>query len=158
MSIEEIRLVDFPVRLDDRGTLAVIETPEQVPFTIRRLYYLYRVAPGQQRGGHAHKALEQVFVAMAGRFSITLTDARAVRTFELTDPSVGLYVPPMLWRDLHDFSADAVCLVIASAEYSEDDYIRSRAEFGAAVARAEPSSSAAPSSSPPSAVTIPNRT
>ncbi len=127
--VEGCRLLDFPGHADDRGALTFMESPKDLPFDIRRIYYLYDVPAGQARGAHAHRALRQVFIALAGSFTLLLDDGRREREYRLSSPRRGLYVPPMLWRDLRDFSPGAICLVLASAGYLESDYIRDYAAF-----------------------------
>ncbi|MDQ2891399.1 MAG: FdtA/QdtA family cupin domain-containing protein [Gemmatimonadota bacterium] len=123
------RLVELPERHDDRGSLTFIEGGQHLPFSIRRVYYLHGTTPGARRGGHAHRELQQLFVAVAGTFDIELSDGDDARHFTLARPSVGLYVPQMLWRELDAFSTDAVCLVLASEHYGEADYFRDYDDF-----------------------------
>jgi hypothetical protein len=111
------------------GNLAVIESEADVPFAIRRVYYLYAVPEGAQRGGHAHRRLEQVLIAVAGELSVVLDDGTQRRSVRLDSPSRGLFLPTMIWRELIEFSAGAVCLVLASEPYDEADYIRDYDEF-----------------------------
>lgn len=129
MSVSRCRLIDLPSYGDARGGLTFIEEGRALPFAIKRVYYLYDVPPGQGRGAHAHRALEQLFIAIAGSFEITVDDGRERRTLLLESPQKGLYLPPMLWRDLGAFSAGAVCLVLASLPYAESDYIRDYERF-----------------------------
>ena len=127
--LELARVIEFPKIHDPRGNLTFIESNKQVPFTIKRVYYLYDVPGGAVRGGHAHKELEQVIIALSGSFDVLLDDGYNVRKFHLNRPYYGLYVPTMVWRVLDNFSSGAVCLVLASTEYNESDYIRSYDEF-----------------------------
>ncbi len=120
-------------RHDVRGTLGVIEWPGDVPFPVRRLFYLARVPGGQGRGGHAHRALEQHLVVAAGRVVVRAECGEGRFEWELHERGPGLYVPPMTWLELERFSDDAVVLCFASAPYDEADYIREREEFGALV-------------------------
>ena len=114
---------------DRKGNISVVENNEIVPFEVKRTYYLYDVPGGESRGGHAHKELSQLIVAASGSFSVTLDDGNVKRTFLLNRPYQGLYVVPGIWRTLDDFSSGAVCLVLASHKYDEDDYIREYNEF-----------------------------
>lgn len=114
---------------DRKGNISVVENGETVPFDVKRTYYLYDVPGGESRGGHAHKALSQLIIAASGSFSVTLDDGNVKRTFLLNRPYQGLYVVPGIWRTLDDFSSGAVCLVLASEIYTEDDYIRTYDEF-----------------------------
>lgn len=114
---------------DRKGNLSVVANLDTVPFDIKRLYYLYDVPGGESRGGHAHKDLSQLIVAASGSFTVTLDDGKVKRTFLLNRPYQGLYVVPGIWRTLDDFSSGAVCMVLASEGYIEDDYIRDYDEF-----------------------------
>jgi hypothetical protein len=127
--IDRCRLIALPGHADTRGGLTFVEPFDHVPIDIRRIYYLYDVGAEQSRGAHAHKALEQVFIAVAGAFDVTVDDGARRTTFRLSNPSEGLYLPPGLWRDLAGFSQGAVCLVLASARYDEGDYIRDYGTF-----------------------------
>lgn len=131
MSLDRVRLVSLPVRSDERGHLSFLEVGEHVPFEIQRIYYLYRTPKGESRGAHAHKALHQLMIAVSGSFELSLDDGRAQQTYTLSRPDQALYLPPGLWRDLRTFSEDAVCLVLASMHYSEEDYYRDYDEFKA---------------------------
>jgi hypothetical protein len=133
VSVSRCRLIDLPLFEDSRGALTFIESVHHVPFEIKRVYYLYEVPAGQARGAHAHRALEQLFIAIAGSFEITVDDGQERRTTRMSSPRQGLYLPPMMWRDLDQFSTGAVCLVLASAPYVESDYIRDYEQFKSAV-------------------------
>lgn len=109
---------------DRKGNITVVENNKDIPFEVRRTYYLYDVPGGESRGAHAHKELSQLIIAVSGSFTVTLNDGRVKRTFLLNRPNQGLYVVPGIWRDLDDFSSGSVCLVLASHEYDEKDYIR----------------------------------
>lgn len=114
---------------DRKGNITVVENDVTVPFGIKRTYYLYDVPGGESRGGHAHKELYQLIVAASGSFTVTLDDGNVKRTFLLNRPYQGLIVVPGIWRTLDDFSSGAVCMVLASEIYSEDDYIRDYDDF-----------------------------
>lgn len=114
---------------DRKGNLSVVENEISVPFEVKRTYYLYDVPGGESRGGHAHKNLNQLIVAVSGSFSVTLDDGSIKRTYTLNRPYQGLLVVPGIWRTLDDFSSGAVCMVLASEGYSEDDYIRNYEDF-----------------------------
>lgn len=114
---------------DRKGNITVVENNKTVPFDVKRTYYLYDVPGGESRGGHAHKALYQLIVAASGSFTVTLDDGNVKRTFMLNRPYTGLMVVPGIWRTLDDFSSGAVCMVLASEGYSEEDYIRDYGEF-----------------------------
>jgi dTDP-4-dehydrorhamnose 3,5-epimerase-like enzyme len=112
-----------------KGNITVVENGKTLPFNVKRVYYIYDVPGGESRGAHAHRKLEQYIVAVSGSFYVTIDDGCNKRTFFLNRPYQGLYVKPGLWRDLNDFSSGAVCMVLASEEYQEDDYIRDYNEF-----------------------------
>lgn len=118
---------------DRKGNLTVVENgdPEQgtLPFAVKRVYYLYDVPGGENRGSHAHRDLSQLIVAASGSFRVTLDDGKCRRSFFLNRPYQGLYVKPGMWRDLEDFSSGAVCMVLASEVYQAEDYIRDYDEF-----------------------------
>lgn len=107
-----------------QGNISVVENNKDVPFEVKRVYYLYDVPGGESRGAHAHKELSQLIIAASGSFSVTLDDGEVKRTFLLNRPYQGLLVVPGIWRTLDDFSSGSVCMVLASHEYDKDDYIR----------------------------------
>lgn len=123
------RLIDLPRITDPRGNLTVAEGMDMVPFDIKRAYWVYDVPGGESRGGHAHKHLSQVLIAVSGSFSVTLDNGREHTTFLLNHPWQGLLIEPNTWRTLDDFSSGAVCLVLASDHYEESDYIYDYNEF-----------------------------
>lgn len=114
---------------DRKGNLTVVENGETLPFDVKRVYYIYDVPGGENRGSHAHKELEQLIVAASGSFTVTLDDGKSKRSFFLNRPYQGLYVKPGMWRDLDNFSSGAVCMVLASEVYDKDDYIRNYIDF-----------------------------
>lgn len=128
-TIDDCRIVDLRKISDPRGNLTPIESGADVPFDIKRVYYLYDVPGGESRGAHAHKALYQLIIAANGSFSVTLDDGRQKRSFNLKRSYYGLLVMPGIWRDLNDFSSGAVLLCLASEHYDEHDYIRDYDDF-----------------------------
>lgn len=114
---------------DRKGNITVVENQNTVPFAVKRTYYLYDVPGGESRGGHAHRELSQLVIAASGSFTVTLDDGKVKRTFVLNRPYQGLYVVPGIWRTLDDFSSGAVCLVLASHGYDENDYIRNYNDY-----------------------------
>lgn len=116
--------LDLPRVADPRGNLTFVEGGGHVPFDIRRVYYLYDVPGGAERGGHAHRDLQQLIIALAGSFEVVLDDAIERRSVFLNSPAQGLLMPRMVWRELQNFSSGAVCLVLASHPYDEEDYYR----------------------------------
>lgn len=128
-NLKNARIVELPKISDVRGNLSFVEQHKHIPFDIRRIYYLYDVPGGSERGSHAHKELKQLMIAISGSFDIRLDDGNESRTFHLNRPYLGLYVPPMLWRSLGNFSSGSVCMVIASELYDENDYFRNYNEY-----------------------------
>ena len=114
---------------DRKGNLTVVENGKTLPFDVKRVYYLYDVPGGENRGAHAHKDLSQLIIAASGSFTVTLDDGQNKRSFFLNRPYQGLYVKPGMWRDLVDFSSGAVCMVLASDVYKAEDYIRDFESF-----------------------------
>ena len=114
---------------DRKGNISVVENCKDIPFEVRRTYYLYDVPGGESRGAHAHKELSQLIIAASGSFTVMLDDGKVKRTFMLNRPYQGLYVVPGIWRTLDDFSSGSVCLVLASHGYDEADYIRNYNDF-----------------------------
>jgi len=135
MSIQNCSIIELPQIYDPRGNLSFIEGTRHIPFEIKRVFYLYDVPVGKARGGHAHKNSQQFIIAMSGSLDIILDDGFEKRTIHLTGSHKGVYVPPMIWPELEDFSAGAVCMVLASDYYNEADYYRDYREFLAAVER-----------------------
>lgn len=124
LAVESCRVMSFPKIQDERGNLTFIEGGRHLPFSISRVYYLYDVPAGAERGGHAHKKLHQLIIAMSGSFEVLLDDGVARKRVHLNRPYCGLYVCPMIWRELVNFSSGAVCTVLASDVYDEADYFR----------------------------------
>ncbi|WP_396178657.1 sugar 3,4-ketoisomerase [Flavobacterium sp.] len=123
-----IALISIPKIEDNRGNLSVIEN-DVLPFEMKRVYYLYDVPSGAERGGHAHKNLKQFLVALSGSFDVILNNGKESQKVTLNKPFEGLLINPGIWRELNNFSSGSVCLVIASAVFDESDYIREYAEF-----------------------------
>ena len=128
-TIYDCKLLDLRKITDPRGNLTVIEGKGDIPFDIKRVYYLYDVPGGESRGAHAHKELYQLLIAANGSFSVTLDDGTDKVTHNLKRPYYGLLIVPGIWRDLDDFSSGSVCLCLASEHYEEKDYIRDYDEF-----------------------------
>ena len=127
--INHCKLIKLPKCSDARGNLSFIEGEKHIPFDIKRVYYLYDVPGGSERGSHAHKNLYQFIIAMSGSFDVLLDDGKEKKRFHLNRSYSGLYVCPMMWRDLDNFSSGSVCMVLASTFYDADDYIRNYEEF-----------------------------
>jgi dTDP-4-dehydrorhamnose 3,5-epimerase-like enzyme len=129
MSLNKCQVIDLPRFNDPRGNLTFVESNRHIPFAIQRVYYLYDVPGGSVRGGHAHKALHQLIISMSGSFDIHLDDGYAKKSIHLNRSYNGLYVCPMIWREIDNFSSGAVCMVLASDYYDEKDYYRDYSAF-----------------------------
>jgi hypothetical protein len=127
--LENCRVVDLRKISRLEGNITPVEGGRDIPFEIERVYYLYDVPGGADRGGHAHKQLEQLIVAAMGSFRVIIDDGRRRRSVTLDRAYFGLYMPRLIWREIVDFSAGGVCLVLASRAYQEDDYIRDYSHF-----------------------------
>jgi hypothetical protein len=122
--LEKCKFIEFPTLKDSRGNLTFIESDHHIPFNIKRVYYLTDVPFEGARGGHAHKELHQIIIPIAGTFDIHIDDGTKKKTIQLNQDNKGLYICPLIWRELDNFSQGAVCLVLASDFYKEDDYFR----------------------------------
>ena len=129
MGIDLCKIMNLPRIQDPRGNLTFIESSNHIPFDIERVYYLYDVPGGGERGGHAHKELHQLIIAMSGSFDVILDDGKDKKRIHLNRSYNGLYVCPMIWRELDNFSSGSVCMALASIKYDEGDYYRDYAEF-----------------------------
>jgi dTDP-4-dehydrorhamnose 3,5-epimerase-like enzyme len=129
MSLTQCKVIDLPKIADPRGNLTFIEGGRHVPFDIKRVYYLYDVPGGAERGGHAHKNLHQLVIALSGSFDVVLDDGTQKKRFHLNRSYYGIYVCPMIWRELDNFSSASVCMVLASNLYDEADYYRDYQEY-----------------------------
>ncbi|PIF33473.1 dTDP-4-dehydrorhamnose 3,5-epimerase-like enzyme [Flavobacterium sp. 9] len=127
-NIKNVRLIEIPKIQDRRGNLSVIEG-KAIPFTLKRVYYLYDVPSGSKRGGHAHKKQQEFLIALSGSFDVVLKDGKSIETITLNRPNFGLLIEDGIWRELKNFSSGSVCLVLASDEFDEEDYIREFKEF-----------------------------
>lgn len=127
--MKNVKIVNFHVIEDIRGKMIPIEYPKQLEFPLKRIYYIYDVGENERRGFHSHNDLEQVLIAVSGSVKVLVKTPYEEENFELNDPSKGLYIGPMIWREMYDFSEDAVLLVLASHEYDEKDYIRNYDEY-----------------------------
>lgn len=122
-------MLELPRIGDRRGNLTFVQSPDHVPFDIKRIYYLYEVPAGESRGGHAHRELQQLIIAVSGSFDVIVDNGKKREIFHLFKPYSALYLPKRHWRDLVNFSSGAVCLVASSHIYDEADYIRDHSEF-----------------------------
>lgn len=127
--ISNCKIIDLPKITDPRGNLTFIEQGNHIPFDIKRVYYLYDVPGGSERGGHAHKELSQLIIAMSGSFDVVLDDGKEKKRIHLNRSYYGLYVCSMIWRELDNFSSGSVCMVLASNLYDETDYYRNYEDY-----------------------------
>jgi hypothetical protein len=127
--VSSCRVIALPRIRDPRGSLTFIEGGGDLPFTIRRVYWIYDVPGGEARGGHAYLELEEFFVALSGSFDVLVNDGGDTRRVALNRSYEGLYVPRLVWRRLENFSTNAVCLILASEHYAESDYVRDPGRF-----------------------------
>lgn len=129
MELSEPRLIELPRIYDPRGSLSFAQDGDQIPFEIKRVFWIYDVPGGESRGSHSHKIAHQLIVATGGSFDVTLHDGVKSVTFTLNRPFVGLHIPPGHWLTLDNFASGSVCMVLDSTIFSEDDYIRDFDEF-----------------------------
>lgn len=129
MTINDARIIKLPVYLDARGNLSVAQENIQIPFPIKRTYWIYDVPGGENRGGHAYRKNEELIIALSGSFDVILDDGAKKKTFHLNRSYYALYIPQGLWREIVDFSTNSFALEFGSTVYSEDDYIRNYEQF-----------------------------
>ena len=122
-------VIDFKILGDERGQLIALEQQKNIPFDIKRVYYIFETQKGVRRGFHAHKALEQVLVCVNGSCDVLIDNGQAKKIISLNRPDKGLYIGPMIWREMFDFSEDCVLMVLASEHYDEADYIRDYKQY-----------------------------
>jgi dTDP-4-dehydrorhamnose 3,5-epimerase-like enzyme len=132
-SVEQCQILELPKITDQRGNLTFIENNKHIPFDIKRVYYLYDVPGGAERAGHAHQALHQFLVAMSGSFDVVIDDGHERTTYHLNRAYYGLYICPMVWREIVNFSSGSVCMALASDFYDESDYYREYEDFVKAI-------------------------
>ncbi|WP_321298658.1 FdtA/QdtA family cupin domain-containing protein [Marinifilum fragile] len=128
-SVFDCSLIELDKHHHEKGNISIVENGIEIPFNIKRVYYLYDIPGGEDRGAHAHKELRQLIIAASGSFDIVLDDGKVKRTVTLNRPYIGLLVVPGIWRELVNFSSGAICMVLASEKYDENDYLRSYEEF-----------------------------
>ncbi|MBH10217.1 MAG: hypothetical protein CMG74_07680 [Candidatus Marinimicrobia bacterium] len=129
-TVSDCQIIKLPlIKSDRKGSMTPVYNNKHIPFQIQRVYYLYDIPSGAERGGHAHKELQQLIVSASGSFNVEVNDGKNKIKFKLDRPSYGLYLPPMIWRELKNFSGGAICLVLASLKYDENDYFRNYKEF-----------------------------
>ena len=128
-TVADCRIINLPKIVDPRGNLTFLEGDRHVPFPIRRVYWIYDVPGGEMRGGHAYRQLDEVLISLSGSFDVHLDDGNEKRVVPLNRSYYGLLVPRLMWRRVENFSTNSVCLIIASAPYDANDYIRNYDEF-----------------------------
>lgn len=124
VTVEDVRIINLTKILDARGNLSVIEECKDIPFKIKRTYWIYDVPGGEKRGGHAYRENQEFIVALSGSFDVIVDDGRQRKAFSLNRSYYGLYIPNGLWREMDNFSTNSLALELASAEFNADDYIR----------------------------------
>lgn len=129
MTIEDCRIIDFPKFTFRAGNISIYENSREMPFEVKRVFYLYDIPSGESRGAHAHKECHQLIIAASGSFEVEVDDGKNKKVVSLNRPFYGLHIPPGIWAHEMNFSAGAICLVLTSALFSEDDYLRSYMEF-----------------------------
>ena len=138
MTIDDCTLINLPKVNDPRGNLTFVEGHKHVPFAIKRVFYLYDVPGGSERGGHALKQCHQFLIAMSGSFDVLINDGKNQRRIHMNRSYYGLYLPPMVWREMDNFSSNSICMVLASEPYSEADYYREYSDYAAVVKASQP--------------------
>ena len=128
-SVYDCTIVELPQVHNEAGNITTIENNKNIPFEVKRIYYLYDIPGGEDRGAHGHKKLQQFIIAASGSFDVTIDDGVNKRTFSLNHPNRALHLVSGMWRELSNFSSGAICLVLASEKYEENDYIREYADF-----------------------------
>ena len=143
-TVNDAKLTELPRMGSSRGNLTFLEGKHHIPFEIQRVFFLYDVPGGESRAGHANRTLEEFLIAASGSFDVTVDDGTERRTFFLNRSYYGLYIPPMLWREINNFSSGSVCLVMASTYYDADDYHRSYKEYKTAMIESSAEAAASP--------------
>ncbi len=133
MSVKDCQIIELPKIADPRGNLTFIEENKHIPYEIKRVFFLYDVPGGESRAGHALKTCNQLLIAASGSFNVTLDDGTEKKVFHLNRSYYGLHIPPLIWREIDNFSSGSVCMVLASEFYSETDYYREYDKFIKAV-------------------------
>lgn len=128
-SVYECSIVHLPKIHNEAGNITALENQKNIPFDVKRVYYLYDVPGGAERGGHGHKGLQQFIIALSGSFDVLINDGTNKKVVHLDRPYIGLHIIPGIWRELINFSSGAICLVLASEKYTEDDYLRNFEDY-----------------------------
>ena len=130
---DQVRIIQLPKILDERGNLSFFENSRQIPFDIKRTYWIYDVPGGETRGGHAFKEQQEFIVALSGSFDVVLYDGKTEQRFHLSRSYYGLYIPPMIWRSMENFSTNSLAIIVSDYNYDEEDYIRNFQEYKSVV-------------------------
>jgi hypothetical protein len=125
----KVNEIDLPKIIDERGNLSFIEAPRNIPFDIKRVYWIYDVPGGEKRGGHAYKNLYELIIAISGSFDVIIDTGKEIKKFTLNRSYKGVYIPKMVWRTLDNFSTNSLCLILASNAFDQEDYIRDYNDF-----------------------------
>jgi hypothetical protein len=133
MSVDSCRIIELPRINDPRGNLTFVESGRHVPFELKRIFYLYDVPGGAARAGHALKTCKQFLIANSGSFDVIVDDGTNKERFQLNRSHYGLYIPPLVWREIENFSSNSICMALASEFFAEDDYYREYSDFMAAI-------------------------
>lgn len=128
-TVFDCSVIDLPQTFKDYGNISILENGNNIPFDVKRIYYLYDIPEGESRGGHAHYNLEQYLIAGCGSFDVILKDGKNIKKITLNNPNKALHIVPGLWRELENFSLGCISLVLASELYEESDYIRNYQDF-----------------------------
>jgi hypothetical protein len=128
-SVYECSVIELPINYREKGNLSVVENGKNIPFDVKRVFYLYDIPGGESRGAHSHKECHQFLIAASGAFEVALDDGKAKRTVLLNRPYYGLHIPPGIWAAEQGFSSGSICLVLTSHEYDEEDYIRAYQDY-----------------------------
>ncbi|MEJ7914398.1 MAG: FdtA/QdtA family cupin domain-containing protein [Chitinophagaceae bacterium] len=129
MTLDDVQIIQLPKFLDERGNLSFLENEAQIPFVIKRTYWIYDVPGGEQRGGHAYKSLQEFIIALSGSFDVVLDDGKNKKVFSLNRSYIGLYVPRLIWRHMENFSTNSLALIVSDEVYDADQYIRDYNDF-----------------------------
>lgn len=129
MTLDDVKLLYLPKILDDRGNLSFFQNNDQIPFAMKRVYWIYDVPGGEHRGSHAYKELQEIIIALSGSFDVVLHDGRNEKKYTLNHAYYGLYVPKMIWRQMENFSTNSIAFIAADREYDASDYIRDFKQF-----------------------------
>lgn len=128
-SVYDCTIIRLPMIENRSGNITIVENNQHLPFNVKRVFYIYDIPGGKDRGAHAHKECHQFLIAVSGSFEVEVDDGKTKRTFNLNRPDMGLHVPPYIWASEKNFSSGCVCLVLTSHKYDENDYIRSYEDY-----------------------------